>query len=135
MSISNMKSDLLANGLSQTPHQTKKPQAFHPFVVKVCQAIAGESYEILAGKMDDFYRRYPNQNDFIKKEWPRFFWGAINAMDGIVRGLCDDAMRAEGKTFVEILGLKETYREALEMQASIPMEGEGTMVQKRTMFN
>lgn len=120
--------------LDAPPHTTKKPQAFHPLVVAICKEIAGASYEILAGKMDDFYRRYPNQNEFIRTEWPRFFWGAVNAMDGIVRGLRDDAMRTDGKTYVEILGLKETYREALEMQASIPMEGEGTMVEKRDMF-
>lgn len=119
--------------LPNLPQQpVKVPKAFHPFVVKICQAIAGESYEVMASRIPSFYKAYPNQNDFIKKEWPRFFWGAINAMDGVVRGLRDDAMKAEGKTFEEILGLKDTYREALEMQASIPMEG--TMIQKKSDF-
>lgn len=43
----------------------------HQGIRKVAMELCGEYYE-LAAQNDEFYVKYPDQNEFINTEWPHF---------------------------------------------------------------
>jgi hypothetical protein len=57
----------------------------HEMVAGVAREMAGCWYEEAAHD-DDFYHFYPNQNKFIKREWPRFI-AAAKAQLAIMLGM------------------------------------------------
>lgn len=48
-----------------------KPKFAHELVAQTAKEFAAAWYEEAAHD-NDFYKFYPNQNKFIKREWPRF---------------------------------------------------------------
>lgn len=79
----------------------------HELVAATAKEMAACWYEEAAHD-NDFYRFYPNQNKFIKREWPRFIDGA-KAQLAIMLG---DAMRPEWE--------KDQIADALIKHAGLP---------------
>jgi hypothetical protein len=44
----------------------------HVLIQKTAKEIAGAYYEIAAGRDNQFYREWPNQNVFIRRNWKNF---------------------------------------------------------------
>jgi HPt (histidine-containing phosphotransfer) domain-containing protein len=131
----NLNSQAPKNGTHPMKDAVKKPQAFHPAVVEVCKEIAGNFYENVALEDDHFFKMYPNQKFFIQTEWPRFFWAAAHSIDGVAQGKSRARMQQQGMSFEQCLRAEADAREVMEMQASIPMEGDGQMVQTKKFYN
>jgi hypothetical protein len=79
----------------------------HEMVAGVAKEMAGCWYEEAAHD-DTFYHFYPNQNKFIKREWPRFI-AAAKAQLAIMLG---DPIRPEWE--------KDQIADALIKHASLP---------------
>lgn len=44
----------------------------HELVAETAKEFAGVFYEEAACESDDFFHYYPDQKDFVAREWPRF---------------------------------------------------------------
>lgn len=53
-------------------HSKTHQKLAHELVAETAKGVAGAFYEIAASESDDFYRMYPKEKDFIRKEWSRF---------------------------------------------------------------
>lgn len=80
----------------------KKPQdnrMVHWLIKDVAQSLAGAYYELAAstGKhCNEFYKAFPNQKKFIRKEWPRFIHYARQTMvQQLMDGSLSDAQKLD----------------------------------------
>lgn len=49
-----------------------KPKYTHKLIAATAREFAGAFYEEAASASDDFFKYYPNQRFFIRREWRRF---------------------------------------------------------------
>ena len=99
-----------------------KPQATHFAIKHLCEEMAGTFYEGAAHD-NQFYKFYPNQAMFIKREWWRFIAAAKESMWGILRGEADKSMRARGMSDAEIEKVKQDTFEVLSKEGTLPRGG------------
>jgi uncharacterized protein involved in outer membrane biogenesis len=100
----------------------QKPQATHFAIKQVCEEMAGVFYEGAAHD-NQFYKFYPNQSDFIKREWWRFIATAKESLWGILRGEADASMRARGMSESEIEKTKQDTFDVLSKEGTLPKSG------------
>lgn len=100
----------------------QKPQATHFAIKQVCEEMAGVFYEGAAHD-NQFYKFYPNQTDFIRREWWRFIATAKESMWGILRGEADANMRLHGMTDAQIEKTKQETFDILSKEGTLPKNG------------
>lgn len=57
----------------------------HEMVAKTAKEIAGEVYEIWAGKNSDWFKENRSQKDYIDANWPNFIESARVALADVLR--------------------------------------------------
>lgn len=93
------------------PKPTNDARMVHWLVKKTAEELAGEYYEYAASNKkhgDAFYKAFPNQRKFIKKEWRSF----IAATKDIMTTIMSNPMTPEGQR-------QEIYH-ALVLDATLP---------------
>lgn len=91
----------------------------HFLIKDVAQALAGAYYELAAstGKhCNEFYKAYPNQKRFIRKEWPSFIHYARQTL---VQQLMDQSLSDAQKMDIS---------DALCLDATLPYSTQETQV-------
>lgn len=100
----------------------KKPKACHRVIATIAEEMAGNFYECRAPD-DQFYKQYPNQEKFIKREWWRFIEMARQSLWSIIQGQADMKMMKEGKSMEMIEHMKLEIMEVLGLDAELPLDG------------
>lgn len=66
----------------------------HKEVRRIAKELAGAAYEDFA-KNDDFYKKYPSQNQFIVRHWKNFVGIARNTLVYMLSQPHSDEMKAD----------------------------------------